>query len=359
MAKIAFLPGDGIGPEVTAQAERVLLAAAAKFNLSVETEKALIGGCAYDATGFPFPDETLARCLAADAVFLGAVGGPKWDAVPRDKRPEAGLLALRKKLAVFANLRPITVFPELASFSRLRPDLVNEGVDLLIVRELTGDIYFGEPRGEGVRDGLRYAYDTMIYDEEEIRRIAHVAFNTARSRRGKVCSVDKANVLAVSRLWRGIVEEVHRQYTDVSFEHLYVDNAAMQLVARPADFDVILTGNLFGDILSDLAAAAAGSLGMLPSASLGAGAPGLYEPAHGSAPDIAGQNKANPLASIMSVAMMLRMSLAAPDAATAVEEAVRAVIRDGFRTADLVPAGGGVTPLGCVEMGNKLLEYLG
>lgn len=359
MARIVFLPGDGIGPEVAEQAARVLGAAAARFGLDIAVDEALVGGSAYDTTGEPLPEETLAKCRAADAIFLGAVGGPGWDAVPRDKRPEAGLLALRKKLAVFANLRPVAVFPELASFSRLRPDLVAEGVDLLVVRELTGDIYFGEPRGEGLRDGLRYAYDTMIYDEQEIRRIAHIGFQTARTRRKKVCSVDKANVLAVSRLWRAVVEEVHREYGDVALEHMYVDNAAMQLVARPADFDVILTGNLFGDILSDQAAAVAGSLGMLSSASLGSGKPGLYEPAHGSAPDIAGQDKANPLASILSVALMLRMSLDAPEAAEAVEEAVRAVIREGHRTADLVPASGGVTPLGCKAMGDKVLEKLG
>ncbi len=359
MARIVFLPGDGIGPEVAAQAARVLRAAAAKFGLDISTEEALVGGSAYDATGSPLPDATLAACRAANAIFLGAVGGPRWDSVPRDKRPESGLLALRKGLAVFANLRPIAVFPELAAFSCLRPDLVAEGVDLLVVRELTGDIYFGEPRGEGTRDGLRYAYDTMVYDEAEIRRIAHIGFQTARTRRKKVCSVDKANVLAVSRLWRAVVEEVRKEYPDVALEHMYVDNAAMQLVARPADFDVILTGNMFGDILSDQAAAVAGSLGMLSSASMGSGKPGLYEPAHGSAPDIAGQDKANPLASILSVALMLRMSLDAPAAANAVEEAVRAVIREGYRTADLVPSGGGVTPLGCRAMGDKVLEKLG
>lgn len=358
MAKVVFLPGDYIGPEVAAEAAAVLRAAASRFGLDVTMEEARIGGSAYDATGSPLPEETLAQCKAADAVFLGAVGGPKWDSVPREKRPESGLLALRKGLGVFANLRPVAVFPELAAFSCLRPDIVAEGVDLLVVRELTGDIYFGEPRGEGVRDGLRYAYDTMVYDESEIRRIAHVGFKTARTRRGKVCSVDKANVLAVSRLWRSLVEEVHKDYPDVALEHMYVDNAAMQMVARPSHFDVILTGNLFGDILSDQAAAVAGSLGMLSSASLGAGNPGLYEPAHGSAPDIAGKDKANPLASVLSVAHMLRMSLNAPEAADAVERAVRAVIREGWRTADLVPAGGGVTPLGCRAMGEKVLEKL-
>ena len=358
--KIVFLPGDGIGPEVAAEAAKVLQVAAVRCGLELVLEYDLIGGAAYEASGSPLTQETLARCKAADAIFLGAVGGSKWDGVPRDKRPEEGILALRKGLQVFANLRPATVFPELAAFSRLRPDLVAEGVDLLVVRELTGDIYFGEPRGEGMRDGLRYAYDTMIYDEEEIRRIAHVAFNAAQGRRGKVCSVDKANVLAVSRLWRAVVQEVHKDYPGVALEHMYVDNAAMQLVARPADFDVILTGNLFGDILSDQAAAVVGSLGMLPSASLGSGAPGLYEPAHGSAPDIAGQNKANPLASILSVALMLRMSLAAPKAADAVEAAVRSVLKDGHRTADLVASGAGAAAaLSCSRMGDLVVERLG
>lgn len=358
MAHVVFLPGDGIGPEVAGEAAKVLRAAAARFKLDITIEEALIGGSAYDAVGSPLPGETLAKCKTADAVFLGAVGGPKWDTAPRDKRPEAGLLALRKGLGVFANLRPVAVYPELAAFSRLRADLVAEGVDLLVVRELTGDIYFGEPRGEGIRDGLRYAYDTMVYDESEIRRIAHIAFKTARARRGKVCSVDKANVLAVSRLWRTVVEEVRKEYQDVALEHMYVDNAAMQMVSRPADFDVILTGNLFGDILSDQAAAVAGSLGMLSSASLGARNPGLYEPAHGSAPDIAGQDKANPLASILSVAHMLRMSLAAPEAADAVEQAVQSVIREGCRTTDLIPAGDATAPLGCKAMGAKILEKL-
>ncbi|MDL2272211.1 3-isopropylmalate dehydrogenase [Desulfovibrio sp. OttesenSCG-928-I05] len=359
MAHVVFLPGDGIGPEVAGEAAKVLAAVAERYNLDISTENALIGGAAFDATGFPLPDETLALCKKADAVFLGAVGGPAWDAVPRPKRPEAGLLALRKGLGVFANLRPIAIFPELAAFSCLRQDIVTQGVDLLIVRELTGDIYFGEPRGEGVRGGLRYAYDTMVYDEEEIRRIARMAFAAARSRRKKVCSVDKANVLSASRLWRTVVEEEHAAWPDIELSHMYVDNAAMQLVARPASFDVILTGNLFGDILSDQAAAIAGSLGMLSSASLGATAPGLYEPAHGSAPDIAGQDKANPLASILSIALMLRMSLNAPQAADAVESAVKSLIREGFRTADLVAENNRNTvPTGCKETGDLIVARL-
>ena len=357
MRTVVFLPGDGIGPEVAGEAEKTLLAANEKFSLGITTRTALVGGAAYDATGDSLPDETLAACKTADAVFLGAVGGPAWDGVPREKRPETGLLRLRKGLEVFANLRPVAVFPELASFSRLRPDLVAEGVDLLVVRELTGGIYFG-PGGEETENGVRKAWDIMPYDENEIRRIATIGFETARKRRKKVCSVDKANVLRTSRLWRAVVTEMGKDYPDVALEHMYVDNAAMQLVGRPADFDIILTENLFGDILSDQAAAVAGSLGMLSSASMGSRNPGIFEPAHGSAPDIAGQDKANPLASILSVAMMLRLSFGEDAAADAVDKAVRAVIRDGFRTGDLVPAGGGVTPVSCTRMGELVRERL-
>lgn len=357
MRNVVFLPGDGIGPEVTNEAEKVLLAANDKFGLDITTNSAMVGGAAYDATGEPLPEETLAICRMSDAVFLGAVGGPKWDCVERQKRPEQGLLRLRKALGVFANLRPVTVFPELASFSRLRPDLVTEGVDLLVVRELTGGIYFG-PGGEDIKDGLRCAWDILPYNEEEIRRIAVVGFETARKRRKRVCSVDKANVLRTSRLWRTVVEEVREEYPDVALEHMYVDNAAMQIVARPADFDVILTENLFGDILSDQAAAVAGSLGVLSSASLGTKNPGIYEPAHGSAPDIAGQDKANPLAAILSIALMLRFSFNEEKVADAVENAVREVLKAGFRTGDLVPAGGGVTPLSCSRMGELVRDRL-
>ena len=358
MKKIVLLPGDGIGPEITDAAAKVLMKANAVFGLGIETSYAKLGGAAYDETGDPLPDATREACLSADAVFLGAVGGPKWDAVERDMRPEVGLLRLRRAMNVFANLRPVAIYPELAAFSRLRPDVVAEGVDLLVVRELTGGIYFGQPAGDGIRDGKRYAWNTMVYDEEEIRRIAVVAFEAAKKRRGKVCSVDKANVLHVSRLWREVVEEVHENYPEVELSHMYVDNAAMQLVARPADFDVILTGNLFGDILSDLAAAIAGSLGMLSSASLGAKNPGLYEPAHGSAPDIAGQDKANPLASILSMALLLRMGLNEEKAANAIEEAVKTVIRAGHRTGDLIPASGGVTPVSCSRMAELVCEAL-
>lgn len=357
MKTVLFLPGDGIGPEVAGEAEKTLLAASRKFNLGLTAQTALVGGAAIDATGGPLPEETLAACRAADAVFLGAVGGPAWDSVPREKRPEQGLLRLRKALNVFANLRPVAVFPELASFSRLRPDLVAQGVDLLVVRELTGGIYFG-PGGEETENNVRKAWDVMPYDETEIRRIAVIAFDAARKRRKKVCSVDKANVLRTSRLWRAVVTELAQDYPDVILEHMYVDNAAMQLVARPADFDVILTENLFGDILSDQAAAVAGSLGMLASASLGAENPGIFEPAHGSAPDIAGQDKANPLASILSVAMMLRLAFNETQAADAVDNAVRAAVRDGYRTPDLIPATGGVTPVSCSRMGELVRERL-
>lgn len=357
---IVLLPGDGIGPEVVAQAVRVLQAVGKRFGATFTTEEALMGGCAIDATGEPLPQATIDACKKADAVLLGAVGGPKWDNVP--KRPEAGLLAIRKELNLFANLRPATVYPELASLSALRPESVEKGVDILVVRELTGDVYFGQPAGEEVRDGVRYAFNNMIYNENEVRRIARVAFAAARARKGRVCSVDKSNVLAVGRLWRGVVEEVHKDYPDVELSHMYVDNCAMQLVINPAQFDVIVTGNIFGDILSDEAAAVAGSLGMLPSASLSGtaedGGVGLYEPVHGSAPDIAGQDKANPLATILSVAMMLRMTFGMGPAADAVENAVRAVLQDGWRTGDIAGAGRKGDIVGCRKMGDLVLEKL-
>jgi len=281
------------------------------------------------------------------------VGGPKWDNAL--KRPEAGLLAIRKELNLFANLRPATVFPELASLSCLRPELVEKGVDILVVRELIGDVYFGKPAGEEVRNNVRYAFNTMIYNEDEVRRIAKVAFAAARTRKRRVCSVDKANVLDVSRLWRNVVIETHKEFPDVELSHMYVDNCAMQLIVNPAQFDVILTGNIFGDILSDEASAVTGSLGMLPSASLSGtaedGGPGLYEPVHGSAPDIAGQDKANPLAAILSVAMMLRLSFAMNEAADIVEAAVREVLREGWRTGDIVRAGLKGEVIGCAKMG--------
>jgi len=296
------------------------------------------------------------KCRTADAVFLAAVGGPKWDALAPEKRPEKGLLRIRKELELFANLRPAMLLPELAGACLLRADIAAKGLDLVVVRELTGDIYFGEPRGQEMRDGLRTGYNTMVYNEEEIRRIATVAFETARKRRNKVCSVEKSNVLETSRLWKEVVIETHRQYADVELTHMYVDNAAMQLVRDPSQFDVILTGNIFGDILSDEASVITGSLGMLPSASMGASGPGLFEPIHGSAPDIAGQNKANPLATILSGAMMLRLGFDMGKEADAIEAAVRKALADGFRTGDIMEPG--KTLLGCKEMGDKVVERL-
>ena len=351
---IVLLPGDGIGLEVVTQAVKVLHAVGKVFGVTFTTEEALMGGCAIDATGEPLPEATLAACKKADAVLLGAVGGPKWDNAP--KRPEAGLLAIRKALGLFANLRPATVFPELASLSCLRPDLVEKGVDILVIRELTGDVYFGQPAGEEVRGNLRYGFNNMIYNEDEVRRIARVAFAAARARSGRVCSVDKANVLDVSRLWRKVVVETHKEFSDIELSHMYVDNCAMQLIINPAQFDVIVTGNIFGDILSDEAAAVAGSLGMLPSASLSGtaedGGKGLYEPVHGSAPDITGQDKANPLAAILSVGMMLRLTFAMHEAADRVEAAVREVLREGWRTGDIARAGFKGEVVGCARMGD-------
>ncbi|MDR0827496.1 MAG: 3-isopropylmalate dehydrogenase [Desulfovibrio sp.] len=351
---IVLLPGDGIGPEVVAQGLKILRAVEKKFALSFSVEEALIGGAAIDASGDPLPPGTVEVCKKADAVLLGAVGGPKWD--KGKQRPEAGLLGIRKALNLFANLRPATVFPELAELSALRADRVEKGVDILVVRELTGDVYFGRPAGEETRDGLRYAFNNMIYNEYEIRRIARVAFSAARARGKRVCSVDKSNVLNVSRLWRAVVEETHKDYPDVALSHMYVDNCAMQIIINPTQFDVIVTGNLFGDILSDEAAAVTGSLGMLPSASLSGaaedGGPGLYEPVHGSAPDIAGQDKANPLAAILSVAMMLRMTFGLGEAAQTVEEAVRAVLREGRRSADLIGPGWKGEITGCAQFGD-------
>ena len=304
---ICLLPGDGIGPEILAQGASVLAAVAQKFGHMFDFDEALIGGAAVDATGSPLPEETVEKCRKADAVFLAAVGGPKWDGLKPEQRPEKGLLGIRKALGLFANLRPALLLPELAGACLLRPDVAAKGLDLIVVRELTGDIYFGEPRGVEMRNGRRTGYNTMIYDEEEIRRIAKVAFETARQRRRKVCSVEKSNVLETSRLWKEVVLETHKDYADVELSHMYVDNAAMQLVRDPSQFDVILTGNIFGDILSDEASVITGSLGMLPSASVGASGPGLFEPIHGSAPDIAGRDKANPLATILSGAMLLRL----------------------------------------------------
>ena len=353
---ICLLPGDGIGPEIVAEAVKVLRAVEKKFGHSFTMTEALLGGAAIDAVGVPLPDATVEACKAADAVFLGAVGGPKWDNMTPELRPEKGLLRIRKELGLFANLRPAMLLPELAGACLLRPDIAAKGLDLMVVRELTGDVYFGEPRGIESRDGLRTGYNTMVYNEEEIRRIAWVAFETARKRRNKVCSVEKSNVLECSRLWKEVVIEMHREYADVELSHMYVDNAAMQLVRDPSQFDVILTGNIFGDILSDEASVITGSLGMLPSASTGADGPGLFEPIHGSAPDIAGQDVANPLATILSAAMMLRLGLDMPEEADHIEKAVRKALADGFRTADIMEPGKEL--LGCKSMGDKVVERL-
>ncbi len=353
---ICLLPGDGIGPEIIAQAKNALDAIAQKFGHSFNFNTALIGGAAIDENGQPLPKETLDACKAAHAVFLGAVGGPKWDHLGNDVRPEKGLLDIRKELGLFANLRPATLFPELAGSCLLRADIAQKGLDLIVIRELTGGIYFGEPRGIEERNGEQVGFNTMLYAESEIERIAHVAFETARKRRKKVCSCDKANVLETSRLWREVVTKIHKDYADIELSHMYVDNAAMQLVRDPSQFDVMLTSNLFGDILSDEAAVITGSLGMLPSASLGSQAPGLFEPIHGSAPDIAGQNKANPLATILSAGMMLRLAFDAADEADCIDMAVRKVLEQGLRTGDIMEKGKTLT--GTVEMGKAVVEQI-
>jgi 3-isopropylmalate dehydrogenase len=353
--KIAVLPGDGIGPEIVREAERVLDVLAGE-GLPIEIARGAIGGAGYDAAGHPLPPATLEAAEAADAILLGAVGGPQYDSLPRDVRPERGILGIRKALALFANLRPALLYPELAASSTLKPDVVS-GLDLVIVRELTGDIYFGEPRGRRTTAaGEREGFDTMRYAEGEIARIARVGFETARKRAHRLVSVDKANVLDTSILWREVVNEVAREYPDVALAHMYVDNAAMQLVRAPRSFDVIVTGNLFGDILSDEASMLAGSIGMLPSASLDADGKGLYEPIHGSAPDIAGQDRANPLATILSLAMMFRYTFARADVADRIEAAVRAALRRGLRTADIAVAGDAV--VGTRAMGDAVLAEL-
>jgi 3-isopropylmalate dehydrogenase len=356
--RILVLPGDGIGPEVTREARRLLEAASARFGLGLEFEEAAIGGASIDACGAPLADAVLDRARKCAAVLLGAVGGPKWDRLPVDRRPEKGLLRIRKELGLFANLRPATVFPALAGASTLRPEVV-DGIDLLVVRELTGDVYFGEPRGIALVSGRREARNTMVYDEVEIARIARVAFEAARGRRRHVTHVHKANVLEVSQLWTSVVEEVAGEFSDVELVHQLVDSCAMWLVREPRRFDVILTGNLFGDILSDEAAMITGSLGMLPSASLGEGGIGLYEPVHGSAPDIAGQDRANPLAAILSAAMLLEHSLGAHGAAQALQHAVAAVLDAGHRTADLLLPGETRPSVGCRAMGDLVLAAFG
>jgi 3-isopropylmalate dehydrogenase len=333
--KIAVLPGDGIGPEVVAEAVKVLECLRSQHGLKIELEQALVGGAAYDRHGYPLPDATLVLAKAADAVLLGAVGGPAYDRLDVPLRPERALLGLRSELKLFANLRPAILYPQLAAASTLKPDVV-AGLDVMIVRELTGDIYFGQPRGiRTLPNGERQGYNTMVYSESEIERIARSAFEIARKRNKKVCSVDKANVLECMELWREVTSRVSKDYPDVALAHLYVDNAAMQLVRAPKQFDVIVTGNMFGDILSDQAAMLTGSIGMLPSASLDSRNKGMYEPIHGSAPDIAGKGIANPLATILSVAMMMRYTFGESNMADAVERAVSDALDAGFRTADI------------------------
>lgn len=351
-ATIILLPGDGIGPEVVGEARRVLDAVAAAHGHTFNYDEHLMGGCAIDAQGVPLSDETLDACRGADAVLLGAVGGPQWDDPLAPVRPEQGLLRLRYGLGLFANLRPVVIHPELVDASPLRPERL-EGVDILVVRELTGGIYFGEPRTRDEVDGEARALDTMVYSEGEVRRVVRLAFRLARDRRKKVTSVDKANVLESSRLWRQVAQEVAAEFPDIEYENQLVDSMAMRLIQWPASLDVVVTGNMFGDILSDEASVLSGSLGMLPSASLGASPPGLYEPIHGSAPDIAGQGIANPLGTILSAAMLLRSSLGLPDEATAVEAAVRGALADGVRTRDL---GGAAST---AEMAQAVRERLG
>ena len=354
--KIAVLPGDGIGAEVAPIAVQALRTALKGEGVYLEVEEGLLGGCAIDATGSPLPAETLKLCAAADAVLLGAVGGPQWESLPMRQRPEKGLLGLRSGLQLFANLRPALLFAPLAAASSLKPELVS-GLDILIVRELTGGIYFGEPRGVFLEDNERVGVNTYRYSEHEIERIARVAFELAGKRQGRLCSVDKANVLEATDLWRQVVSGLAAEYPEVALSHMYVDNAGMQLVRAPKQFDVIVTGNMFGDILSDVAAMLTGSLGMLPSASLAANGFGLYEPVHGSAPDIAGQDRANPLATVLSAAMMCRYSLNLPSAAAALEAAVQAVLGQGLRTADIAE-GEGVETVGTQAMGEALLAAL-
>lgn len=354
--KILVLKGDGIGPEIINEALKIIAAVQAKFRLDIELSEALIGGAAFDATGTPLPDATMAKAREADAILLGAVGGPKWSSADGSLRPEKGLLGLRSGLDLFANFRPARLYPQLAEASSLKPELV-AGLDMLIVRELTGGIYFGEPRGiRTLENGEREGFNTYVYSESEIKRIAHVAFQAAQKRGGRLCSVDKANVLEVTVLWREVVAAVAAEYPDVELTHMYVDNAAMQLVRAPKQFDVMLTGNMFGDILSDAAAMLTGSIGMLPSASLNSQNKGMYEPIHGTAPDIAGKGIANPLATILSVAMMYRYTFNRADVADAIEGAVNSVLDQGYRTADIV--GAASETVGTVAMGDAVVKAL-
>ena len=353
--RITLLPGDGIGPEIMAVARQLLDAVSSSHGFSLVYDVQPMGGVAIDATGEPLPNSTLEACKAADAVLLAAIGSPQYDSLPREQRPESGLLGLRSALGLFANLRPVKIIPALIDASTLKREVI-EAVDLLVVRELTGGVYFGTPKGRVKAEGRVRAFNTMAYFDDEIDRIAKVAFELALSRSGRLCSVDKANVLDVSQLWRDQVTAMAADYPTVELSHMYVDNAAMQLVRNPRQFDVLLTSNLFGDILSDEAAMLSGSIGMLPSASLGSSGPGLFEPIHGSAPDIAGQDKANPMAMVLSAAMMLRVGLQQDAAATALETAVDRVLAAGYRTGDLMSEG--CTQLGCRAMGEQLLAAL-
>jgi 3-isopropylmalate dehydrogenase len=353
--KIAVIPGDGIGPEVVNQSVKILYAISRKFGFEFRINKLLMGGAAIDKLGAPLPDETVEVCRNSHAILLGAVGGPKWDNLPGKIRPEAGLLGIRKALGLFANLREAILFSQLKSASTLKDEMLGDGLNIMVVRELTGGVYFGEKGRKDIAGGER-AWDTMIYSTYEVERVARMAFEIARGRRKKVTSIDKANVLESSRLWREVVCRVGRHYPDVKLDHMYVDNAAMQLVRNPGQFDVILTTNLFGDILSDEASMLTGSLGMLPSASLGGGSLGLYEPVHGSAPDIAGQDKANPIASIMSLAMMLRYSFNMAQGAKVIENAVSKVLEQGYRTGDIMQPG--ATLVGTEKMGDLVVRNI-
>ena len=353
---ILILPGDGIGPEIVSEAVKVMNAVNDRYDLDLQMEEALVGGVAIDATGVPLPEETLTRAKKADAILLGAVGGPKWESLEMAVRPEKGLLGIRSSLELFANLRPAILYPQLADASSLKPEVVS-GLDILIVRELTGGIYFGKPRGiRTLENGEREGYNTYVYSESEMRRIARVAFDLAEKRDGRLCSVDKANVLEVTELWREIMDDVAKEYPKVELTHMYVDNAAMQLVRAPKQFDVIVTGNMFGDILSDAAAMLTGSIGMLPSASLDVDGKGMYEPCHGSAPDIAGQGIANPLATILSAAMMLRYTFSLAEPAAQIENAVSSVLDQGYRTPDIYTEG--CKKVSTQEMGQAVVEAL-
>jgi len=355
---ITLLPGDGIGPEITAATKVALKALCEKSDFTLNLKEALIGGAAIDAVNDPFPKESLKQCLESDSVLLACIGGYKWDNNPRELRPESGLLKMRKEMGLFANLRPAKVLPQLIDASTLKKDVV-EGVDVMVVRELTGDVYFGSPKGIDEKDGERIGYNNMIYSESEIDRIARVAGDVASKRGSKLCSVDKANVLDVSQLWREVVTDViNKDFSDIELSHMYVDNAAMQLIRWPKQFDTIVCGNIFGDILSDEASMLVGSLGMLPSASIGESGPGVFEPIHGSAPDIAGEDKANPLAMILSAAMMLQYDLDRPDEAKILEDAVEAVLDTGLRTPDIKIDDDGCKLVGCIEMGEAVAEAI-